>query len=1026
MKTPLIKKILMTRTKVYLGESFRVSVKTSDDDPRHPVHVSINQAVGSDQYLQFADYCGRRKVTVLAYTDDKRTERRDVEIDVLDPAPCMKYPIIDVTKDYSGQYHVRCSIRNAEPLRLGRVFYEWQIGKVITHSEIPSTTFSLDESLDPTLLYQTFDVLLTIHLPDESTIRAQRSFTFWNDYAYCKRVKRTILPPVAYDFVATRHDASVRATCTVRNLEDVSLFLTSRQLEFLYNDPEALSRPGPNHPIETIVIEPHARSAVDCGIPLANIPSDAWGFAMHYHGHTDDKYEVHVSAYFEYVTNHKLLKKVIHPKLALVLNGLRVDTCRQARNTFTVDEVEHFLRAQALSIDRLPAPRVSTYARELEPAQILTVRNEQVSIMDALQSAFMYETRNEGDECLPDQESPTEDFACQLTDEWAWVYVPSRIMNARKGDVILSPSGLTGPVSLVLHHVTPPQNYAHTGIMVQNFYALRHSSGCDDWLQDEDYLRGTAITGAKGTDGLDPDRLKYLWPGPYTQSAHEALAGTWLPDPDGHKDDKGNVKLWRIAAFDFYAKDNGNNTIVEPLVVKPPAMIEAALPQVRTLLHRVADESKKINGHYRFYCYTDAAISLDPKFNAPSRPGWWASGTVPTMCSNFIWLSVQAVTNPTIHLEGPQRITRDSDLEQADVAPAVGAAVDRKTLDGLYFYDEAERRNAAQALYKEYYDIANAKTWWRFGNDAPDDVASQICNTFASDWSGENADGDDAKDSDDWENPGDGRSVSPANILLWDAPRMEGDQLMGLYGATEKVVYRPARLEWRQVSRWKKVEHNGRLTGHVVRRGGAQAGAFVTAGGQEALTDAQGAFALTVRAGRYSVESRIFADNFMWEGNAPVDVPAGGTADVLVVLKEPSDWFREVIISGTMNLKDEENFGDDEFATRTRLFRLFRIGAFYTHEEDGWTEKMGGEVRAELSIKLDWQMIDSSVNVACTLKLFEGTSEETGDLDGEGFQIFNIKKDVIDQECRMFVRNDDEDDDDHVDLTLKISNRRQP
>jgi hypothetical protein len=127
-----------------------------------------------------------------------------------------------------------------------------------------------------------------------------------------------------------------------------------------------------------------------------------------------------------------------------------------------------------------------------------------------------------------------------------------------------------------------------------------------------------------------------------------------------------------------------------------------------------------------------------------------------------------------------------------------------------------------------------------------------------------------------------------------------------------------------------------------------------------------------------------------------------------------------------MNLKDEENFGDDEFATRTRLFRLFRIGAFYTHDEDGWTEKMGGEVRAELSIKLDWQMIDSSVNVACNLKLFEGTSEETGDLDGEHAETFNIKKDVIDQECRMFVRNDDEDDDDHVDLTLKISNRRQP
>ena len=49
-------------------------------------------------------------------------------------------------------------------------------------------------------------------------------------------------------------------------------------------------------------------------------------------------------------------------------------------------------------------------------------------------------------------------------------------------------------------------------------------------------------------------------------------------------------------------------------------------------------------------------------------------------------------------------------------------------------------------------------------------------------------------------------------------------------------------------------------------------------------------------------------------------------------------------------------------------------------------------------------MIDSSVNVFCTLKLFEGTSEETSDLDGETSQLFNIKKDVVDQLCSRFVK----------------------
>lgn len=249
--TKLIKKILVTRNKVYLGESFRVSVKTIDEDPQNPVHVLINQAVGSDQYLQFADYCGTRKISVLAYTDDKQTESRDVDIEVLEATPCMKFPVIDIKKDYGGQYLVQCSIRNAEQLKLGRAFYEWSIGKLVTHSEIPSAKFSLENSLDPNLLYQTFDVTLTIHLPDESKIIAQRSFTLWNDYTYCKMVRNTILPPVSYDFIAKRHETSLLATCTVRNLEDTSLFLTSRQIEFLYNDPEKISLPGPNHSIHT-------------------------------------------------------------------------------------------------------------------------------------------------------------------------------------------------------------------------------------------------------------------------------------------------------------------------------------------------------------------------------------------------------------------------------------------------------------------------------------------------------------------------------------------------------------------------------------------------------------------------------------------------------------------------------------------------------------------------------------------------------------------------------------------------------
>jgi hypothetical protein len=105
-----------------------------------------------------------------------------------------------------------------------------------------------------------------------------------------------------------------------------------------------------------------------------------------------------------------------------------------------------------------------------------------------------------------------------------------------------------------------------------------------------------------------------------------------------------------------------------------------------------------------------------------------------------------------------------------------------------------------------------------------------------------------------------------------------------------------------------------------------------------------------------------------------------------------------------------------------RPVRHAEATGFRTHDEDGWTDKMGGEVRAELTIKLDWQM-DLSVHVFCTLKLFESTSEDTSDLDGENSQPRIIEKDVIDKRCTMFVRNDD--DDDHVNLVLNLY-RRQP
>ncbi|MEQ1512188.1 MAG: hypothetical protein ABL934_05850 [Lysobacteraceae bacterium] len=818
------------------------------------------------------------------------------------------------------------------------------------------------------------------------------------------------------------------------------LHITSRQIEYLYDDPERISVPEPEARIDTVVIEPESVREIDCGLPYSALPKGAFGFAWHYHGRSEAGHDVAFSGYFEHLTPKARLRRVSSRHIATSLDEMRRSCCNAQRTIFSLAEAEHYLQGKEMT---LFAPRTRDgVASPGVPVRSQRALHARVDV-DPLDDMRVFGPQHEGDECLPDQEPSREDLACQLTDEWAWVYIPARIMNGRKGDTVLSPSGSSGPVSMVLHNVSPPQNYAHTGIMVQNFYALRHSCGSDDWLSDPDALVGESpeipplLESKRGTDGIDPDKLKYFWPGTITQSAHEAVNGTFLLDPDGNRDKNGEIKKFRIQAFDLYPKENQNygNIVIEvPRVVSPPKRIESNLPKIRDMLHAVAERAKQIDGHYRFYAYTDSAIAFDPAYQAPLRAGWWASETLPTMCSNFIWLAAKSTPGFDIHLEGPEPIVRASDLERDDVATPQGALapraeVDAKTRDGLYFYTADERATAGNALYRMYYEKASDMAGFlgKLFTDAPDDVASQICNTFAFDWSGEDANGNHAKNSDKWKDePASGRAVSPSDILLWDEPRLVGDKIHGLYGFSEPLVYRPARLEFRRISRWKKVSRSGTAEGLVTRRGLPQPQAQVVIGGKDILSNDQGRFSLTVPAGDYLAEAHVLADGFIWDGATPVKVPAGGTVQTQIDLKEPPDWFREVEISGTMQFKDEENIGDDEFKTFSKLFTpLYRIGAFATFADGWWVEKMGGEIRGALYYRMDWQP-DSSIRLFCHLMLYEGTSEDTDDLDGERKQTFTIPKDAVNFEVRMKVTNTDEGDDDYVDLLLHVTNRRQP
>ena len=626
----------------------------------------------------------------------------------------------------------------------------------------------------------------------------------------------------------------------------------------------------------------------------------------------------------------------------------------------------------------------------------------------------------EGLECLPDQTPPEEGLACQLTDEWGWVAVPGRFVNARKGDVLLSP-GSGGPILGVLRHVSPPQVFSHSAIMIENYYTVRHSTGSEAWLKDH---ASDSFT-ASGSDGLDPESLQYLWPGTIDQTAENAMSGEPFPDPDGRTNEFGDVRTYSLSAMKSGGLDPANE-IVDPLVVKPDPILEAEHDWIRANLHRVADAAKDIQGHYRFYAYTNAEICAEETGShlAPARAGWWASETRPTVCSSLVWAAVASLRDPEVRLEGEGPFLNSSDLEPSDA----GADIDFRTRDGLYFYTEEERQIAGDWLYEYFYNLAYeaAGAGGVLLTDAASDAANQICNTFAFDWSGwSDVYEDEAKDSDRWRNPDVGRAVSPDDIMNWDAPAaFDGDVAHGLHGFTEPLIYRQPYVEYRRISRWRRAPTAGTLDGEVRYGDRRIAGAIVNVGGHSLLTDEAGSFSIELPAGEYDVRAGRFLDGGYAEGNTSVTVIGGERVEAVIELQDPPELYRRLTIRGTMAIEDYENFGDNEYATRD-FARHSDVGPYGTHDAVGWAESMGGEIRVEVGLTIDWR-IDVSIDVAWHVAFYEGTSEETSDLEATRSGTVNVPRDEL-RTLSIAIWNVDEDEpEDRADIIIDLTNSVRP
>jgi hypothetical protein len=1047
----LIGSVVCTPSTPRVGESVLVEVKALDGrtyDPSDDVHVSINGTPGPRQWVQWAKP-GPKALFVIASQSGISIERTLVKIQVSKPEKeTDMFPFLRVLRRLNDPYRVEFHLEGMplprtttqprpdtqtqpEPgirprietvtgdsamipkLKMrpkhqltakividrpeGPPEFQWDFGdgeKVSSLRTLISHDFG--RKLDRDRVRQSFDISMDFHRSDGTSGTVRRTIHFVNHYALAKQ-RGIIQPPVRSDLNAVFHRNQFRASLTVENVEDQAVHLTFRRIQPMLDDSSL-----PPLPKEAVNLEIPAKASrtVTVTVPVSKLPKEATGFAVHFGGTALGK-PTRVSAYFDIPSRRKLKFVHISPEIEALLGHLVRHKLVSNPNVIDIHELEELAARDVLEMPSQGSPLWRLHGiRPRFKLGPITVKQASSVI--------------EGAECDPDNlpDEVPQDFFCQATTETRWQPMPGRFLNARRGDIVLSPTGDT-LIGSLLREVNPPQLHSHSGIMTRNYDQITHSTASEARLMA--YPVGSIFGKPAPSDGHRPDVLKYLWPGVITQTVENAIHGEEFTDPDPFS----FGKKYEIAGFDpnKMKVDMGvSEVLVFPFVVKPDPLTETS--EIRQKLHQVADWAlaQTGKGHYRFYCYTDPTIGATTP--APPSPSAWATGSLPTVCSSFIWL---AVRQSGALMEGV-------DIEPQDVT--LGAERAAGSQDGLYLYRAEERLAAGELMYYMLSQMVNEKLndegifaeiggWFA---DMADDVANQILNTFAIDWSDT-----EAKDSEAWRNTVDASAVSPDNLIFWDSPAAQG-----LYGFFEPLVYRPPRYEKVTVHRWRKVATRGTLTGTVLfdNQPVAQANLQIY-DGKFTHSDGSGRFSLLdVPEGSYVLKASKVRDDGMYlsaelpddgmylSAELPVTIRGGETTDVTISLSLPDDMYRQAEIDINMSARDWE-FGAAGYPWDSKnFFRILRVGPYDTHEET-ITNIVADDVHGRAIIKADWNL-DKSITITLIGRMYEG-SWDVDDLEIESLpKIFKVPAGGSGYWWHLRMGNND-----YVDIYIKVKNVQQ-
>jgi hypothetical protein len=129
---------------------------------------------------------------------------------------------------------------------------------------------------------------------------------------------------------------------------------------------------------------------------------------------------------------------------------------------------------------------------------------------------------------------------------------------------------------------------------------------------------------------------------------------------------------------------------------------------------------------------------------------------------------------------------------------------------------------------------------------------------------------------------------------------------------------------------------------------------------------------------------------------------------------------RRITVSADMYVEDDEDFGSNETRRRQKTNSAILSAMGIAQSVMDFEVRMGGEIRVEFIVTAS--LFDSRGNAMINgdLKLYEGTSESTGDLDGvRQFQLYIPAGATINHFVRV---NNDDEGGDFATIALTVTN----